>query len=83
MVSASGYANVQPPFNVWQETPTGGAVNFITGAGGFLQSLVFGATGMRIDRDALQFTPPAPVCVDALWWHFVVGADVGVLMFSC
>ena len=32
-----GYANVQPPFNVWTETPGGGTVNFITGAGGFLQ----------------------------------------------
>jgi hypothetical protein len=26
-----GYANVHKPFNVWRETPTGGAVNFITG----------------------------------------------------
>ena len=26
-----GYANVQKPFNVWRETPSGGAVNFITG----------------------------------------------------
>ena len=31
-----GFANVQLPFNVWRETPGGGAVNFITGAGGFL-----------------------------------------------
>jgi len=30
-----GYANVHPPFNVWTESPTGGTVNFITGAGGF------------------------------------------------
>lgn len=28
-----GYANVQEPFKVWRETPTGGAINFITGAG--------------------------------------------------
>jgi trehalose/maltose hydrolase-like predicted phosphorylase len=26
------YANVQAPFNVWFETPKGGAVNFLTGA---------------------------------------------------
>ena len=24
-----GYANVQRPFNVWRETPSGGAVNFM------------------------------------------------------
>jgi hypothetical protein len=27
------YANIQPPFNVWTETPQGGTTNFITGAG--------------------------------------------------
>ena len=26
---------------VWQETPLGGAVNFLTGAGGFLQSVIY------------------------------------------
>jgi hypothetical protein len=31
------FANVQQPWAVWTETPTGGATNFITGAGGFLQ----------------------------------------------
>lgn len=28
---------LQPPFDVWTETPTGGTPNFLTGAGGFLQ----------------------------------------------
>lgn len=39
------YANIQPPFNVWSETPTGGTSNFITGAGGFLQGLWAGWGG--------------------------------------
>ena len=39
---ARGHANQQQPFEVWTETPTGGTVNFITGAGGFLQSVVSG-----------------------------------------
>jgi hypothetical protein len=30
-------ARAKEPWAVWTETPTGGAVNFITGAGGFLQ----------------------------------------------
>lgn len=55
-----GYANVQMPYGVWTETPDGGTVNFITGAGGFLQSLVFGTSGMRIEKDQLTFKPPPP-----------------------
>ena len=56
-----GFANVQAPFNVWTETPTGGTVNFLTGAGGFLQSLVFGTSGLRIQDDgSLTFKAPPP-----------------------
>ena len=48
------YANIQTPFDVWTETATGGgSVNFITGAGGFLQQFVFGYPGMRVNNDAL------------------------------
>jgi hypothetical protein len=65
-----GYANVQPPFMVWRETPTGGAVNFLTGAGGFVQSVLFGYGGVRLPTSAasasgsssagLQINPPPP-----------------------
>lgn len=56
-----GYANAQAPFNVWTETPTGGAVNFITGAGGFLQSVLYGYTGLRIRAGGLDLEPkPLP-----------------------
>lgn len=58
-----GYANVRPPFNVWTETPTGGAVNFLTGAGGFLQSVIFGYAGLRIRGTpalGLVLDPPPP-----------------------
>jgi len=48
------YANIQPPFDVWTETPQGGTTNFITGAGGFLQGVAFGYGGVRI-RDAGLF----------------------------
>ena len=41
------FANVQPPFAVWTETPTGGATNFLTGAGGFLQAAMMGYPGLR------------------------------------
>ena len=52
--------NIKGPFRVWQETPNGGTTNFITGAGGFIQSVLFGTSGMRIKQDGLYFTPPPP-----------------------
>eukprot|EP01132_Coremiostelium_polycephalum_P008602 gene8602-10589_t len=54
------YANSKAPFGVWCETPQGGTVNFITGAGGWLQSLIFGFGGLRIKSTDFQFTPQLP-----------------------
>ena len=36
------FGNAQLPFLVWTETPSGGATNFLTGVGGFLQTVLFG-----------------------------------------
>lgn len=42
------FANVTEPFKVWTENADGsGAVNFLTGMGGFLQAALFGCTGFR------------------------------------
>ncbi len=46
------------PWAAWTETPTGGASNFITGAGGFLQLLLFGLPGLRLTADALRLQCP-------------------------
>lgn len=51
------YLNVQEPFKVWTETPGGGAVNFITGAGGFLQAVMFGYAGFKLHESYLEFQP--------------------------
>jgi trehalose/maltose hydrolase-like predicted phosphorylase len=49
---------VRAPFNVWTETQSGiGAVNFLTGIGGFLQAVVFGYGGIRLKIDQLEFKP--------------------------
>ena len=53
------YANAQPPFLVWTETPTGGTPNFLTGAGGFLQTAYFGYSGLRIGDDNMTIAPSA------------------------
>ncbi|XP_059096648.1 protein-glucosylgalactosylhydroxylysine glucosidase-like [Tigriopus californicus] len=48
---------VREPFKIWTEVQSGvGAVNFITGAGGFLQALMFGYGGMRIKPYSFEFS---------------------------
>lgn len=56
---SESYVNAKEPFMVWTEgAEGGGAVNFITGAGGFLQSVLFGYGGLRfVDHKHLQFKP--------------------------
>ncbi|KAG9280778.1 protein-glucosylgalactosylhydroxylysine glucosidase isoform X1 [Astyanax mexicanus] len=55
------FKNIQGPFQVWSESSDGsGAVNFLTGMGGFLQAMLFGYTGFRIQKDCLCFAPLMP-----------------------
>jgi hypothetical protein len=44
---------LKPPFNVLSETPQNSSINFLTGAGGFLQQVVFGHTGLRFREEGL------------------------------
>jgi len=60
------WANAHDPFMVWTETPTGGTVNFITGAGGFLQAVLFGYGGIRLSKDMITFSPQLPPLVKAI-----------------
>ncbi|XP_019132727.2 protein-glucosylgalactosylhydroxylysine glucosidase isoform X1 [Larimichthys crocea] len=55
------FKNIQGPFQVWSESSDGsGAVNFLTGMGGFLQAVLFGYTGFRVQKDCLAFSPLLP-----------------------
>ncbi|XP_026168346.1 LOW QUALITY PROTEIN: protein-glucosylgalactosylhydroxylysine glucosidase [Mastacembelus armatus] len=55
------FNNIQGPFQVWSESSDGsGAVNFLTGMGGFLQAVLFGFTGFRVQKDSLVFSPLLP-----------------------
>lgn len=55
---------VAPPRDEKAEAEAGGekeetgAVNFLTGAGGFLQSILFGYAGLRVLSDRLLIQPP-------------------------
>ncbi|MGH7516797.1 MAG: glycosyl hydrolase family 95 catalytic domain-containing protein, partial [Gemmatimonadales bacterium] len=46
--------HVKGPFLMLSETPTNDAVNFVTGAGGFLQQVIFGWTGLRLGERGLE-----------------------------
>ena len=54
------------PFYALAETPDNGAVNFLTGAGGALQALLFGFAGLRIHDGALAVDPLLPAGWQAL-----------------
>ncbi len=53
---------LRSPFNVLAETPTNMSTNFLTGAGGFLQQVLFGYTGLRITENGLvkKYPPMLP-----------------------
>src|SRR5437773_2882551 len=46
--------HLRPPFDALAETPTNQAVHFLTGAGGFLQQIVFGWSGLRLGDEGLR-----------------------------
>ena len=54
--------HLRPPFDALAETPTNQAVHFLTGAGGFLQQIVFGWSGLRLGDEGLRpaFRPMLP-----------------------
>ncbi len=51
--------HMKGPFLMLSETPTNDAVNFVTGAGGFLQQVIFGWTGLRIGDKGVEPAFPA------------------------
>ena len=60
--------HLRGPFLMLSETPRNDAVNFVTGAGGFLQQVIFGYTGLRIGDGGLEpaFDPLLPSRVTRL-----------------
>jgi trehalose/maltose hydrolase-like predicted phosphorylase len=60
--------HLKGPFLMLSETPTNDAVNFVTGAGGFLQQVIFGYTGLRLGEQGLEpaFPPLLPSRISRL-----------------
>ena len=83
---------VQQPWNVWSEIKGGsGARNFLTGGGGFLQSILYGYGGIRVRRDGLEMTPKM-ITLSQGWTMrslnykgktFDVEVGIGKIMFRC
>lgn len=65
---ARGREKNYAPWRIWSEHDSndGGAVNFITAGGMFLQSLMFGYAGLRFHDSALTFDPVLPPRVRAM-----------------
>ena len=61
------------PFLVLSETPTNQSVNFLTGAGGFLQQFIYGYTGLRLTENGVapKFKPILPSSIKKLTVHNV------------
>ncbi|XP_055712851.1 protein-glucosylgalactosylhydroxylysine glucosidase-like isoform X2 [Phlebotomus papatasi] len=63
MLARSYRNNVMEPFFIWREYSIErnetGAVNFLTGAGGFLQAILSGYGGIRIHLDRLVLQTPS------------------------
>lgn len=60
--------HVRPPFYALAETPRNDAVNFLTGAGGFLQQVIYGYTGLRLTDEGLRpvYKPVLPSAITRL-----------------
>jgi hypothetical protein len=65
LIGGSGHADdpfLKPPFNVRSETPQNNSVYLLATSGGFLQSFIFGLSGLRIEQQGLveRFPPTLP-----------------------
>lgn len=55
------FDNIQEPFQIWSESSNGeGAVNFLTGIGGYLQSILYGYLQFRIYDSYVTLKPRLP-----------------------
>jgi trehalose/maltose hydrolase-like predicted phosphorylase len=71
---ASAEPYLAAPFDQWYETRTGGAFDFTTGQGGYLQEFLYGFTGLRWGTDAVTVDPFLPpqlpgVDITGVQWH--------------
>lgn len=54
----NGFLHIKPPFNVWTEKVVGGVNHFITGAGGFLQNVLYGFSAIEVNERNFTINNP-------------------------
>jgi protein-glucosylgalactosylhydroxylysine glucosidase len=59
---------LKPPFNVRSETPQNDSTYLLASSGGFIQALVYGLTGLRVEEAGLieKFAPTLPASLSYL-----------------
>jgi hypothetical protein len=59
---------LKPPFNVRSETPQNDSIYLLATSGGFLQSFLFGLSGLRIEEQGLaeKYRPTLPRQITSL-----------------
>jgi len=69
LLPLSYQGHLRGPFLMLSETPTNDALSFLTGAGGFLQQVIFGYTGLRLGEQGLEpaFPPLLPSRISRLF----------------
>eukprot|EP00392_Amoebophrya_sp_AT5.2_P006100 g6110.t1 len=53
----TAFANAHGDFRIWTEYPARGVTNFLTGMGGFLQTMTNGMAGVRLQPDGMLLSP--------------------------
>lgn len=77
------FQNIQPPFQIWSEIAGGGgAVNFLTGIGGFLQSILYGYLGLRYRESNFTLQPNLIPSKEVLSPYTVTGLNYQGCLFS-
>jgi len=72
------FAHLSSPFLVWKEctVPDGKHMNFLTGAGGFLQNVLYGYGGVRLTRHSLNIAPQLPPNTSSIVFRHLVYRQV-------
>jgi trehalose/maltose hydrolase-like predicted phosphorylase len=77
----ASFAHMKLPFYTWNEKIEGGHPQFITGAGGFLQHVLYGYVGLSLEETRLVVAPSPLASVNVLsvnfeWRKQLIGLQV-------
>jgi len=74
------YLHIKPPFDVWTEQIVGGANHFLTAAGGFVQTIMYGYAGIAVNPTNLTLNPILPPDPETSFIKIRQMSYIGVLL---